>query len=200
MKTIFKILLLSPFLMATTCDDEFPTLYANPIVSTVSPHATYNTNDTIWIQGRTSSRAYNTTTRDSVFNDVNLPFCSLRVYKLVLPENRLNTSIAIDKFGFIQAKGAFTLLESCNGGFAIEPELSQDSMSYIYKLGLKALAPGDYMIRTDDSTINNNNIHTEISNKYQIPQYLDYIEMTSCYGNSDIQISTAKQLYFFTIL
>ena len=186
--------------MATTCDDDFPTLYSNPIISTVSPQATYTTNDTIWIQGRTSSRAYNTKTQDSIFNDINLPFCSLRVYKLVIPENRVNTTLAIDKFSFIQTTGTFTALEACNSGFAIEPELSQDSMSYIYKLGLKALAPGDYMIRTDDSTINNINIHTEISNKYQIPQYLDYIEMMSCYENSDIQISTAKQLYFFTIL
>ena len=58
-----------PLLMAFQCGDDFVYLEYNPYKANVTPNLNFSQNDTIWIYGRTSRKAFDPSVNDSVFGN-----------------------------------------------------------------------------------------------------------------------------------
>ena len=58
--------------MAFQCDDDvLSTIETNPYSIKITDNKTFSLSDTIWIEGRVSAKAFDTTIGDSIFNDNN---------------------------------------------------------------------------------------------------------------------------------
>jgi len=200
---LLKLILLVPFLMAFQCDEEAldPEYAFNTFKVRVSPEATFAVNDTIWIEGRVSEMVLNLTTNDSVSGV--LPQSDVfSVYKLVTPGPDALTN-TVDSFnGFIPIYdfGAYSYLASCeNGQVSAAPLLVEASSQYYYRLGLKVLSPGDYVISWQNATLENNERHKTIANDYALPNRPNEIGFNSCGNSSWRFLNNSQREYFFSV-
>jgi hypothetical protein len=201
--TLLKLLLIVPFLMAFQCDEEEldPQYAFNTFKVSVSPESTFAVNDTIWIEGRVSEMVFNLTTNDSVSGV--LPQSDVfSVYKLVAPGANAvtNTLDSFDQFIPIYDFGAYAYLPSCeNAQVSASPLLVEASSQYFYRLGLKALTPGDYVISWQDASLANSERHSDIAANYAIPNRPNEIGFNACGSSSWRFLNASNREYFFRV-
>lgn len=152
-RVLLSLLCLAPLLMATKCDDDDkPSMSIHNYKVVIKPESSVELNDTVWVEGRVSSKAYSLTLRDSVFNTTSMTdFIS--VFKFVTPDlvADINTEGALNSFELIKDKGNIHIGAVCtNAELLIEGVLSPDESAYVYRLGFKALQKGDYLFRWDN--------------------------------------------------
>ena len=139
-----KFLFLAPLLIASKCDDDIEnTLLFNSYKIEVTPNLNFSLNDTIWIRGKTSSKAFDLSINDSIFN--NTPQDDIfSIYKFIQPTENSNCIDAIDKFEVIPDTYNIWFLPTCqNAHIAVSPELEDNALFYSYRIGIKPTTVGD---------------------------------------------------------
>ena len=142
--------LISPLFMAMQCgeDDAAATLSLEDVKVTISPETSLTLGDTLWIEGEVTSKAYNSESKDSIFNNLGRSN-SIAVYKFVSPnlETKINTKDALNSFQIVNELGATYKTEYCpNADFSVESALSEEGLTYRYRIGIKAIDKGDFII------------------------------------------------------
>ena len=147
LKKISKFLLLAPLLMAFQCDDDIePTLVYNTYTTNVTPASSFPLTETIWIEGKVSSKVFDLSVNDSIFTET--PQIDVfSVYKFMEPNATSNCKDAFDQFDLVFEIGEFNFLPRCeNAEVHVFPELETEGAFYTYRLGLKPKNTGDFLI------------------------------------------------------
>lgn len=190
MKKIILLLFLTPLLMATQCEDDGePTIFRNNYKVSITNQSSFNVGDTIWIEGRVSSKVYNTEIGDSTFVD-SAGGLQISLYKFTTSTSNFNAKDAVDKFNLIYPQDLIDFLGICNNStFTITPTLNSTGNLYKFKLGLKAEETGDFIIKFPyKQGIENSERNLNIINDY--PSQNNYlIGFNSC-GNLSWALET----------
>ena len=199
-KKLIKFILLAPLLMAFQCDDEVESsLRYNDYKVKATSKATFSLNNTIWIEGVISSKAYDLAVKDSVFNDNQLGDI-FSIFKFIEPTQISNSKDAIDNFELIFDVGEFYFLSACeNAQMTAIPELDNDGLFYRYRIGLKPKATGDYLISWQNGIIQNENRNEFIIDSYRIQNNSNEIGFDRCGSVSSRLLNESKKEYFFSV-
>lgn len=199
-KSIFKYILLAPLLMAFQCDNEdVSTIEYNTYSLKITPQKTFSLNDTIWIEGRVSAKAFDTAINDSIFNDNNQAN-TFSIYKFMTPTELSNAKDAIDSFELIYDVGNFSFFESCeNAQVFADAVLDNNRLFYTYKLGLKPKSTGDFIISGLESKIQNIERNLAIAENYPIERHPKQIGFLKCDAVSWLFIEDATGEFLFTV-
>jgi hypothetical protein len=197
---VLKVLLLVPFLMAITCEEDLePQFVFNTYKVSISPDSRYVLNDTIWIMGRVSSNVFDLTSNDSVFGVEPLRDV-FAVFELIEPLEVTNTQAALNQFELIIDHGDFSSISSCdNADLSATPVLDLYESFYSYRIGLKALNPGDYVISLLNATLQNEEKNEFIVEDYPIPNFEGQIGFNRCGSPSWRFVNDSEQEYYFTV-
>lgn len=204
MRSKLKILLLAPFLMAIQCDDddipcgivEFDNNY-NVAVENINE--TYSAGETIWINAEVSSELDNSCNNNQpeiVFDDT-IFATGFFVLKLTNALANLNAEVVQD-FTVTYAVAEEVSRNFCAEFVYFTPELSEDNLSYNYRVGISVSESGDYSIvpafndNFDTMQQNNNNQIFEPYNNLD-----DNIKFMSC-GATYTRSGNGGQ-YFFSV-
>ncbi len=193
-------MVIAPFLMAFQCDDDIEdTLVPNPYKIKVTPGSSFSTNDTIWISGKVSGNIFDRSVNDSIFNDI--PQCDIfSIYKFIEPTNTSNCKDAIDQFELIVDKGRFSFLPQCeNAELDIFPELESNDMYYSYRIGLKPIITGDYVVSWQNGIIQNPDRNEFIIARYPLEDHPGQIGFNSCDNVSWRLLNESEKEYYFSI-
>lgn len=189
-----------PFLLAFQCEEETesPLVFNNYKVA-ITSQASFDLNDTIWIEGSVSSKAFDVILNDSLFVDYTQEDQFL-VMKFVQPSLGPYTKDAIDYFDLIYETGAFSFLPICeNAQISALGELSDDQLFYNYKIGLKPLVPGDYVLSWFHAEIFNEDRNEQILTEYITAHNSEYLEFDKCGQGSSRIISESEREFYFTV-
>lgn len=200
-KKTLKFVLVAPLLMAFQCEDEFEesTLVFNLYKVNVTAQSNFSLNDTIWITGSVSSKAFDLTLNDSVFAE-NPQSDIFSIYKFIEPTEVSNCKDAIDKFDLTYDMGQFSTLPRCeNAQLQVIPELESGNMFYTYKIGLKPNSTGDYVISWQDGVIRNVERNEFIINNYPIENHPNQIGFNRCDNVSWRFLNESEREYYFTV-
>lgn len=201
MKTyILRIILLAPLLMAFQCDDEIEsTLIFSDYKTSITPAASFSTNDTIWIKGIISSKIFDTAVSDSIFNeDPQVDVFS--VFKLIPPTEISNCKDALDEFELIFDIGDYSFLSACeNADIQALPSLNSDTTLYTYRLGLQPLTTGDFVISLQNGILQNEDRNTDIIENYLIENNPNQIGFDRCGSISSRILNDSDKEYYFTV-
>lgn len=205
-KNILRILVLTQLLMAFQCDEDeiVDGQIFNNFKVRISEGSDFSTGDTIWLDGRVSSRVFDEATGDSiVFQEYNLNDF-LSVLKLKEAENNNGNSIdALDHFTIIDAIG-----ETSSSGYFCEnselnitSSLSNDGESFQYRIGLIPNLIGDYVLSWNfESTILNENRNLMIIDNYPVEGYERALDFNKCGSRSTLpNVNNSERELFFTI-
>jgi hypothetical protein len=186
--------------MAFQCDDELSdTIEFNSYSVKVTSKSTFSLTETIWIEGSISSKAYNLSTNDSIFNENNNGNV-ISIFKFITPTENFNSKDAIDNFEIIYDKGTASFLPSCeNAQMTINADLNADKSFYTYRIGIKPKFKGDYIINFFDSNIRNQNKNISIASNYPLERHPNQIGFDRCGLGSWLDIDQSKNEYFFTV-
>ncbi|MBC3845999.1 hypothetical protein H8K90_06390 [Winogradskyella echinorum] len=201
MKKIFKIILFTPFLLAMQCDDDSTesTLIFNDYNVYITPQSSFSVNDTIWLEGIVSSKAYDLAINDSIIANRSTGD-TFSIMKFIEPTQSSNCKDAIDKFELIYNIGLSTFLPICeNAQMTLHSEISNDNLSYKYKIGLKALDPGDYVVSWQNSIVKNENRNEYIIENYPIEHHANQIGYNKCGNVSWRFLNESDKEYYFSI-
>jgi hypothetical protein len=187
--------------MAFTCEDEYEesTLVFNSFKVNITAQSNFSLDDTIWITGRTSSKAFDLTINDSILaenprNDI------FSIFKFIEPNEVSNCRDAIDKFDITFDIGQFSTLLRCeNAQLQAIPELDRNRISYTYKIGLKPKFTGDYVISWRDGVIQNLERNEYIINNYPIENHPNKIGFNRCDNISYRFLNESEREYYFTV-
>lgn len=191
--------------MAFQCDDEMESkLELNPYKVDVTPNSPLSLNDTIWIRGRVTSRVYDLSINDSIFNeDPYIIGNQFSIFKFMEPTENANCKDAIDKFELIFDIGEYSFLSSCkNAQITVIPELDTNGSFYTYRIGLKPLTIGDYIIFWNDvnsAEIQNENRNEFIAENYPLENRPNQIGFDKCGNLSWLFLDETERVYFFSI-
>lgn len=151
MKRNLKFLLLSPFLMAILCEPEEDICgIDNPesyIVNVENNAESYEQNETIWLNARTTSMLIDSCTdlqEPELITDAEVFLDGLFVLKLN-NSSMLNAQIFNDAEVIYDIGEAYSF-NSCSNAINCLPELTDDNQFYQYRLGISVNTPGDYCI------------------------------------------------------
>lgn len=198
-KNLLKIIVVAPLLMAFQCDDELEsTLVFNNYNVQATPQASFSVNDTIWLTGLVSSKAYDLAINDSVFYN-NPQADILSIMKFIEPTQTANCIGAINKFELINELGSINFLSCENAELTVHSNITSDSLSYKYKIGLKALQAGDYIISWQNSKLTNHNRNTSIAHNYPIEDHQNQIGFNKCGNVSWRYLNESEREYYFTV-
>lgn len=194
------LIILSPILMAFQCgNDEGDIIKVNDYSVKVTPKSTFSLTETIWIEGQVSSKAYNLSTNDSVFNENNNGN-TISIFKFNTPTENFNSKDAIDNFEIIYHTGTASFLPSCeNAQMTINAELDNDQLFYTYRIGLKPRFTGDFIISFFDSNLRNQDKNISIAYNYPIERHPNQIGFDKCGLGSWLDIDDSKNEYLFTV-
>jgi hypothetical protein len=201
-KNLFKILALVPFLLAFQCaDDSESTFVFNDFNVNITPQSTFSINDTIWIDGIISSKVFDLSINDSVFYDYQKLRDDFIVMKFVEPTQSYNCIDAIDKFELITEFGEISFLPICeNSQIIVDSEITIDNLSSKYRIGLKPLIAGDYVISWITNTIIKNTERNEyIVANYPLEYHPNQIGYSECGNVSWRDFTKSKSDYYFTV-
>lgn len=152
MKSNLKFLLLAPLFMAFQCEsDDDPCGLEQPeayIVNVENTAETYAVNDVIFINSSISSELVDRCSPENepeLVVDNTLFIDGVFVLKLNSSLADLNAEVSQD------FEVTYNLGEAFNGDFCLNaiaylPELSNDNLTYNYRLGISITTPGDYCI------------------------------------------------------
>lgn len=198
-KNLLKIIIIVPFLMAFQCDDEPEnTLVFNTYKVKVTPQASFSINDTIWLTGIISANVYDLAINDSIFYD-RAQKDVLSVMQFIEPTQTSNCVGAIDKFELLNEIGNTNFLSCENAQLTANPEITEDSLSYKYKIGLKALQAGDFVISWQDSKLGNQNRNTHIIDTYPIEHHQNQIGFNTCGKVSWRELDESEREFYFSV-
>ncbi|MDP5082065.1 MAG: hypothetical protein NWP87_05360, partial [Winogradskyella sp.] len=147
----FRILLLIPFLMAFQCEeDEIPCgveFANNYTVNVENINETYASSETIWFNGEVSSELDNScnNNRPEVVFDSTIFVTGFFVLKLTNEFVNLNAEVVQD-FNVTYSTGEELSRNFCVEFVYFTPELSEDNLSYNYRVGISIDEQGDYCI------------------------------------------------------
>jgi hypothetical protein len=200
-KNFLKLIFLTPFLMAFQCDDEIESTFIfNNYTVSVTPQSNFLVDNIIWINGSVSSKVYDLETNDSIFLDNWSQGDQFSIMKFIEPTQSSNCIDAINNFELIIDVGDFSFLPSCeNAEMTAQSELSIDTLSYTYRIGLKALASGDYVISWNNSTINNENRNEYIINNYPLENFPNQIGFDKCGNVSWRLLNESEREFYFSV-
>lgn len=176
------LLFFAPLLMATQCeDDTTETVFRNNFKVKITNQTDLNINDTIWIEGRVSSKVYDSKIGDSTFADYPDPL-DISLFKFTTPTPNYNAKDAIDKFDVIHPNGLVDFLGMCtNSSMRITPTLNSDGSLYKFKIGLKAKDSGDFIIKFPyKQKIENTERHLFLITAYPSPNHNYLIGFNRC--------------------
>ncbi|AFL81559.1 hypothetical protein Aeqsu_2096 [Aequorivita sublithincola DSM 14238] len=196
MKTAFKLLVLSFFLMAFQCDDEDELIYNNFKIS-VTPQATFSLQDTIWIEGKISSKIYNADTNDSI-PYINPPIQEVfYVMKLIDSNLNANSEGALEQFGIINNLGESFPWRCDKSDLRIESVLNSQGDSYSFKIGFVPLQKADYVFSFTEGKLTNPERNENIAQDYLLSSRPDAIGFERC-GEYSYRIlnETDREFYF----
>jgi hypothetical protein len=195
-----SVFILMLFLMAFQCEEDLEPQFAfNKYKVAISPEASFSINDTIWIKGRISSYALDLNTNDSIFG-IEPPSDSFGVFKLMTPADASNCRDALDKFELIFSTGDFSFISACeNADLIALPELEADESFYSYRIGLKAMHPGDYVISLQDGNLLNTNRNEYLIEDYPLVNYPGQIGFNRCGSVSWRFLAASDAEYFFRV-
>jgi hypothetical protein len=199
-KKLIKYVLLAPLLMAFQCEDDLlSAIETNPYSIKITPKKSFFLSDTIWIEGKVSSKVFDTAINDSVFNDNNQGN-QFSIYKFMTPTEHSNAKDAIDKFELIYDIGEYDFLPSCeNAQLSASATLDADGLFYTYRLGLKPKFTGDYIINGLEGRIQNVERHLSIANNYPIERHPNQIGFLKCENVSWLYIDDSTREFLFTV-
>lgn len=200
-KNIFKFIILAPLLMAFQCEDDLEerTPVFNLYKINITNQQNFTTNDTIWITGKVSSKAFDLAINDSIFAD-NPQSDILSIYKFMEPTNVSNCIDAIDKFDLTFEIGEFSTLPRCeNAQLQVIPEIENNNMFYSYKIGLKTNVTGDYVISWKNGIIRNVERNEFIVNNYPIENHPGQIGFNICNDVSWRFLNESEKEYYFSV-
>jgi hypothetical protein len=200
-KNIMKFTILAALLMAFQCEDDLEesTLVFNTYKVNITDQQNFTTNDTIWITGKISSKAFDLAINDSIFAD-NPRSDVFSIYKFIQPTNVSNCKDAIDKFDLTFEIGEFSTLPSCeNAQLQVIPEIENNNMFYSYKIGLKPNSTGDYVISWQDAMIQNVERNELIADNYPIENRIGQIGFNSCGSVTWRFLNESEREYYFTV-
>lgn len=200
-KKLFKFVLFAPLLVAFQCDDELsvPDLVPNSYTVAITPQATFTLDDTVWISGTVSSTIFDNAANDSIF-DPNPQLDTFAIYKLIEPAGEANAIDAIDAFELIFDEGQFSFIPSCqNANLEVLPQLNSDAGTYTYRLGLKALEAGDYVVSWRGATIQNAQRNVSIMENYRLDNGPNAIVFDSCGAITSTLFTESQLEYYFTV-
>lgn len=200
LKNYLRILFIAPLLMAFQCEDEIEsTLVFNNYKVNITPQTPFSTNDTIWIMGITSSKAYDLEINDSIFSE-RFAGDVFSIMKFIQPTQTSNCIDAIDNFELINVIGGITFLPVCeNAQITAHPEITFDSLSYRYKIGLKPLNQGDFVVSWQDSKINNSDRNEYIIDNYPIDNFPNQIGFNKCGNVSWRYLNESEREFYFIV-
>lgn len=202
MKTILRLIILMQFLMATTCGNDIIHNY-NPMEVSITPQANFNTHDTIWLYGKTSSKAYREDLEDSIvkfFPRRN----TFNIFKLLTPTEMINCEHSTDDFEIISVIGEVSYSSCDNSYINLNSELSDLGNLYKFKIGLVPQQSGDYLIKflnewRNDPIITNENINQYIFESYQFEESNDTIRFETCNHTYRKKLFDASYEYLLTV-
>ncbi|MFC5194297.1 hypothetical protein ACFPH8_03045 [Bizionia hallyeonensis] len=200
-KNLLKVIIIAPFLVATTCEDDLEAdkLVYNVYKANVSTDYSYSINDTIWISGKISSNLFNASINDSIFMEI--PQSDhFSIYKFIEPTNVSNCQDAIDSFELVRTNGQLTFSNYCENGTIIAfPELENNREFYSYRIGLKPKFNGDYVISWRNGMLQNSNRNEFIIENYPIENFPNQIGFNSCGDVSWRYLNESDKEYYFKV-
>jgi hypothetical protein len=120
--------------------------------------------------------------------------------KFIEPTQTSNCRDALDKFELINEVGGITFLPICeNAQMTATPELTIDCSSYKYRIGLRALVPGDFVISWQDSKIDNENRNENIIDNYPLEFHQNQIGFNKCGNVSWRDLNESEREYYFSV-
>ena len=200
MKKIILLFCVFPFLMATQCEEDTEqTIFRNNFKVKITNQSNLSVNDTIWIEGRVSSKVYNSQIGDSTFADYPEGL-QISIYKFITPTQNYNAKDAIDKFDLMYPNQLIDFLGVCNNStMTVTPTLNSTGNLYKFKLGLKAKYSGDFIIKFPyKQKIENTERNLNLINNYPSPNNNFLIGFNSC-GSSTWAMETDIGDYCFKI-
>ena len=197
---LLKILCFVPFLMAITCEEDLePQFVFNNYKVSISPESRFSINDTIWITGRVSSNVLDITANDSVFGIEPLADV-FGVFELIDPTEVSNATAALDQFELVFDRGDFDFIPICeNADVVARPVLDLTESFYSYRIGLKALNRGDYVISLQSGILQNTNRHESILEDYPLPNFTGQIGFDRCGRPSWRSLNESDREYYFIV-
>lgn len=199
-KTV-KLVIIALLLMAFQCEDDLEesTVVFSTFKSNVTPQSSFSVNDTIWISGKVSSMVFDLSVSDSIFSES--PQSDVfSVYKFIEPTDVSNCKDAIDQFELVFDIGQYSFLSSCeNAQIQALPTLESENSFYTYRIGLKPINPGDYVISWQNATLQNTNRNEFIIENYPIENHPNQIGFNSCGNVSWRFLNESDKEYYFSI-
>jgi hypothetical protein len=187
--------------MAFQCEEELDvsTTIPNTFEVTVTQAQTFALTDIIWIEGKVSTSIFDTAVDDFIFNE-NPETDFFSIYKLIQPVQLANSRDAIDKFELVFESGAFDFLPSCSNATMIAfPELEENNEFYSYRIGLKPLEAGDYVISWKNATLQNTDRNEFIINAYSNPNDPNIIGFDNCGIVSTRFLNESEREFYFAV-
>ncbi|XLS27802.1 hypothetical protein ACJD0Z_11410 [Flavobacteriaceae bacterium M23B6Z8] len=191
--------LLSLFLMAFQCDEESDrNLRFNNFNVSVTPESVFTVDETIWIEGTVSARAFDLDLQDSILEDFDQAD-DFSVYKLITPNGVSNAKDALDDFELIFDMGDISFSPSCENGLVTAfPKLAKETLLK-YRIGLKPLNAGDYVISWRKAELRNENRNEEIITDYFMENQPGVIGFNSCGRTSSRLLNESDGEYYFSV-
>ncbi|WP_340201735.1 hypothetical protein [Ascidiimonas sp. W6] len=199
-KKVLKFIVIIPFLVAFQCDEELESdITFNDYTVNITPQSSFSIDDTIWISGIVSSQAYDSSINDSIFYD-RYQGDVLSIMKLIAPTELSNCIDAIDNFELIVQLGEISFFPRCeNAEMTVTPELSSDNLSFRYRIGLKPLGTGDFVISWQNSNLQNENRNESIIDKYPIENHPNQIGFNKCGKVSWRLLDESNKEFYFSV-
>ena len=204
-KKILMSLALAPLLLAFQCEEEelMNRQIFNNFKVQISVNSTFAINDTIWLDGRVSTRVFDEATGDSiVFQEYNLNDF-LSVLKLKESQNNNGNSVdALDHFAIVSQIGTTSSDFFCeNSELSITSEISDDGSNFIYRIGLIPNALGDFVLSWNfESTILNDSRNLEIIDNYPVEGFERALDFNRCGRRTTLpNINNSEKEFFFSV-
>jgi hypothetical protein len=203
MKKNLKFLLLAPFLMAILCESDDDTCgFSEPdtyIVNVENSAETYIVGETIWLNSQVSSElsySCNDNNDQELVLDNTLFLDGLFILKLNNSLTNLNAQVSQD-FTVAYDIGAVFFGNYCSEFFEYLPELSDDNLTYNYRLGISMSEPGDYCI----VNARNSFFNLDQENNAQVFTSYNTLDDTIKFENCGVTYTRngTQGYYFFTI-
>ncbi len=204
MKKNLKFLLLAPFLMAILCksDDDVCGL-SDPedyVINVENIAETYAISETIWLNSEISSELINTCNgmnEKEIVLEAQKFRDALFLLKLNNNLSNLNAEVSQD-FEVIYDVGDPFNGDYCLDAFEFLPKLTDDNLTYKYRLGLSINSPGDYCIVSANSL---RFLNIEQENNDQLFEAYNTLNNTIKFASCEniFTRNGTQDSYFFTV-
>lgn len=200
MKKNLKFLLLAPFLTAILCesDDDICAVSApeNLILNVENITESYNVGEIINMNGELSSELSNNCSDEDdteIIYDNDIFANGLFILKLTDQLENIN-AIVVQDYEVIYSEGSAISDNNCTDYIYFVPDLSENQLTYNYRLGISINVPGDYCIV--NSLTSNFNVDQE--NNLEIFEPYNSLDNIIKFNSCEIEFTRSEmQNYYF---